>query len=1059
MEKRNLLIQIDNKITNCNDGSNDIDEIFSLCSKYLDVESTSFFSDILVSIQKNFLVAVLIRIASINENLIWNLPDRFKVFSLIKEVLEPEFKSYNISEKDLKDNSVFLKRIRDIAFNFNEEYSQFTKSIVNLNSLIKLPLNFIKFIKHKKYKFIIDSFCDSNLYNPDVVNKIFDNAVSLSSDDVGERIKTQQKLVKSISSYLADIKKAERTSIEKVIIIDLLEKSIFILQDNLPEEHKIRIANLLIENVERKYPFNKTNEPFDVKFKIVNDGGGEAQNTIIKIESKQSSLDILTKEMHLGEIQTQATIIAKAICLQDINSDSIIINAEVSWNDFEGKNKKSMTELLLLRQNSNIDWENLKNPYSLDAVKGKDDFIGRKEIIKRILSNYEKETFESSIITGQKRVGKSSIGRAVESILKERDNYITIYVSVNDLDNQKPETFINSFGETIYSELKFNFQRLDYKLLDAKFEGSLYPLLKVLSNLKKEMSLRKNEYKIVFIVDEFDEIPIQIINTDIGNAFFQNIRSIIDKREYTEFLGLILIGGENMRFIHQNTQRFNKFNLLSVDYFDKEKYWTDFVELVTKPARETIEYSSELLNELYELTEGNPFYTNLLCKHLFDYAIANKISYLTDSHLEKILTEKLVEMGALHFSHFWLDNILEEDKAKKDNLETQRRKLLIAYSQLKRDSRPISEKNLSSIKILEKVSIPKTIESFTNRGIFIPTTPQNYRFKPRFAEKWLIEVGRNELISSFTNEEAVQIYIQKEETSYVSDKEILLFIESTSISAYRSRPIEISHIREWLNQFDDNQERRLIFNLLSKIKYYDDYKIREKIKLIHKRISKDLPPIILNADETSKRDKQRKDIIISGFDKLGKSTPLYARIYRQENDINSRNIAFSNKLKSIISNPSQKISAIVFIDDIIGSGGTIIKEMNNLNNDIGALLKDKNIKVYITALIGFEKGVQNIKRSLNNLIFDFDIYCPDEIAENETCNAEESILYEDSIEKEKTIDVIKKYHQKLNLDSNFTPFGYNDDGLLVAFNEACPNNTLPLIWKTEEGKWEALLNR
>lgn len=1060
MEKRKLLIEIDNLIENSNSAEVGIDPIFLCCSIFLDIPIDSFFSDTLIFKQKTFLASVLIRICGINENLIWNLPNRYKVFTLIKEVLEPDYKSFNIVEKDLRDNSVFLKKIRNIALEFSEEYNQFSNKIINLKSLAKFPTFFLKFINHRKYKFIIESFCDTNLYNPDLINKIFEDSACLESENISTRIEVQQKMIKSISSHLAEMKKIDRSRIEEIAIVSLLQKTINILQDNLPEEHKIRIANLLVENVERKYPFNKIDTLFDVKIKIVNNGGGEAQNTIIKICSKHPSLKILSEEINVGEIETQTIIVTKAFCNQPIEEERVLIETELSWNDFEGKRKICTGEICLLKQNSNIDWDKQKNPYSLDAVKGMDDFIGRKEIVKKILSNYDKDTFESSIITGQKRVGKSSIGRVVESILNKRGNYIVIYTSVNDLDNQKPETFINSLGETIYSELKYQFEKLEYKMANAIFEGSLYPLLRILANLRKEIIHRKDEYKIVFIIDEFDEIPIQVINnTDIGNAFFQNIRSLIDKREYTEFLGLILIGGENMRFIHQNTQRFNKFNLHYVDYFDKEEYWSDFIELVTKPAKDVIEYSPELLNMLYELTEGNPFYTNLLCKHLFDYGVSNKISYLTDSHLERIMSEKLVEMGTLHFSHFWLDNILEEDKVKKDNLETQRRKFLIAYAQLKRANKQISEKNLSGMKILEKISIPKTIESFINRNILVSTAKQDYRFKPRFAEKWLIEKGKDELISSFINEEAVQVYIQKEEESYVSDKEIQRFLKDNNLLAYRSRPIEIGHVRDWLDQFDDNQEKRLMFNLLSKLKYYDDFEIRNNIKLIHRSISKKLPPIILTEDDIYKKDKQRKDVILSGFDTLGKSTPLYARIYRQENEIIQKNVVFSSKLKQAL-NSSNKINSIIFIDDIIASGGTIIKEMKKIDSDIGSILLNNKIKVYITAIVGVDSGINAIKESLSKLPFDIEVYCPNIISENETCNAVESNFYSDNVERDKTIDVIKKHHQKLNLNNeNISPFGYNNDGLLVAFNEACPNNTLPLLWKTEEGKWKALLAR
>ena len=66
-----------------------------------------------------------------------------------------------------------------------------------------------------------------------------------------------------------------------------------------------------------------------------------------------------------------------------------------------------------------------------------------------------------------------------------------------------------------------------------------------------------------------------------------------------------------MRIIQQSTDRLNRMEVLQVDYFDQEKYEGDFQELVRRPVRGTIEFNDGAINTLYEMTEGNPFYTKI----------------------------------------------------------------------------------------------------------------------------------------------------------------------------------------------------------------------------------------------------------------------------------------------------------------------------------------------------------------------------------------------------------------------------------------------------------------
>ena len=67
-----------------------------------------------------------------------------------------------------------------------------------------------------------------------------------------------------------------------------------------------------------------------------------------------------------------------------------------------------------------------------------------------------------------------------------------------------------------------------------------------------------------------------------------------------------------MLLIQQSTDKLNKFDTVRVDYFDKQRYWNDFQDLVRRPTAACLEYADDAVQVLYEMTEGNPFYTKTL---------------------------------------------------------------------------------------------------------------------------------------------------------------------------------------------------------------------------------------------------------------------------------------------------------------------------------------------------------------------------------------------------------------------------------------------------------------
>ena len=281
--------------------------------------------------------------------------------------------------------------------------------------------------------------------------------------------------------------------------------------------------------------------------------------------------------------------------------------------------------------------------------------------------------------------------------------------------------------------------------------------------------------------------------TKVGRTFFNNIRAMSS----LGYVGFVLVGGENMQIIKESTDQLNKMSVFQVDYFDKEQYWPDFQDLVRKPVEDTIEFNDAAINALYEITEGHPFYTKLICSEIYKTACNERNAYITKDNVEKAVQVIIEALDLNAVSHLWIDGINKrQDAAQQDQIQTHRRKFLIAFAQIKRQKNHaliqlgVEEKNpnrqdLQTSEILKGVPVDRIIDKYITRG-FLIEEKGHYRWKPRFFEHWLIERGFSMLTSEFLDEEAIAHLREEEEKAYVPDTAILdLCSEVGIISGFR----------------------------------------------------------------------------------------------------------------------------------------------------------------------------------------------------------------------------------------------------------------------------------
>jgi hypothetical protein len=240
-----------------------------------------------------------------------------------------------------------------------------------------------------------------------------------------------------------------------------------------------------------------------------------------------------------------------------------------------------------------------------------------------------------------------------------------------------------------------------------------------------------------------------------------------------------------------------------------------------------------------------------------------------------------------------------------------------------------------------------------------------------------------------------------------------------------------------------------MFKLLQSVSFYSEERIREKLKIIDRYVRQGMTSLIKEGERSN------RSILLSSFGNPAKSSASYARLYVSENRVFGENVALLGDIdKFIAKDKERRITRLVFIDDIIGSGNTIIADLKNLNERCGEILKARDIRVIVANICGLESGREDIEAIKHDLYFDFDIYICDVLDNSDRCFSEKSSIF--TVEERKQArDIAHKYGSKLERKC---PLGYADNQLLIVFRDTCPNNSLPILHVKKES-WTPLFRR
>jgi len=796
-------------------------------------------------------------------------------------------------------------------------------------------------------------------------------------------------------------------------------------------------AHLTVRVTGKKYPLRADASDIRLAVIVENHGPGQALDAYID-NLVGVGVEPVADTIHIGALMP-GRVTASITAITVAGETQAIVEGMLHWRDSDGQTQTERLELVFDSQKSDIDWDRLEQPYDLEPVSTAQELVGRSETLGELQDIALASRLGNAFLTGQKRVGKTSIALTLRTLLRERDpDLVVAYLEAGAFVAPGASDTISRLGTMMCEEISASDPRLgDCDAPD--FTDTVAPLKQFVGLLRT----RVPKLRVLVILDEFDELPVELYRRGpSGDALFLSLRTLAG----LDHLGFLLVGGEKMApVVDAQGDHLNKFENHPVSYFDRERHWDDFCDLVRVPVSEWLEVTDEALVRLFELTSGHPYFTKMICRELFKLMKRLRDSHATADEIAAAADNAISAAGTHNFAHFWEDGIIDSGE-KIEEISIRRRKFLLAYA----ESAENGDRSIEAVEKqardygLDELAARDLLREFTRRGV-LEQTEGSISARVGIFDRWLSQYGVNAITTTFTDPDAILHAHLREREEHVSAEEIADLVKRWDL--YRGSKVTPEHVRAWLNQFDSTRAQRLMFGVLGAVRFYDASRIRGKLREAHGVVRRNLTHQLVHGK------LKRDDIIVSYLGEVGKSGAHYARLYADENEIYSNNVVDHNRLPDRLT--EDHVKALVLVDDLLGSGEQASNFLRELDGKVGGMLENRSIKCVFVALCGFGEAERKVSEAISRLRMPVELHLCDPLGESDRCFSDNSTAFPDETDRVEARGIAESHGRRLQ---RAQPLGYRGVQATIVFEESCPNSTLPILWDSR-GDWRPLFPR
>jgi hypothetical protein len=277
--------------------------------------------------------------------------------------------------------------------------------------------------------------------------------------------------------------------------------------------------------LQKRYPFDEEGRVIQLLIPLKNQGPGRAIGLAAQISSNAELL-FEKEEILLGNILPGPFVLAaKAMVITPVPETSLMIS--LTWTEVGSIEQRNLAFTCKIQSQAPVDWNSLEyeHPYTSEVAEG-DAFVGRAEQVRILANKMLRTPMEPFYVTGQRRVGKTSLAKAAARFSQEHDKgsgLRILYLLWGEIAHDSPRASLNALGTRVARFINATFPPDRPYQYQPTFDGSLAPLMDLFNHAQSVVS----DLKYALIIDEFDDISAELyLHGALADTFFSNLRAI-----------------------------------------------------------------------------------------------------------------------------------------------------------------------------------------------------------------------------------------------------------------------------------------------------------------------------------------------------------------------------------------------------------------------------------------------------------------------------------------------------------------------------------------------------
>ncbi|WP_194944499.1 ATP-binding protein [Aeromicrobium yanjiei] len=781
-----------------------------------------------------------------------------------------------------------------------------------------------------------------------------------------------------------------------------------------------------------KVPFSAAvGSVYQVRFIAKNLGNTTAESILLRVVHDSLGIDSTSRLDSLGPgAETEMEVSVKAT---GSSPGTASLTCHLSWSDALLQ-QFTATQQLSAEDQMPVSWAPQDvNPFSLGTISEPERLVGRADDLVSLDALIAGRA--SAYITGQKRVGKTSLTRVLLKSVGDTRGWAGGLLSLGRALGEE-----QTAGDLVYA-------LLDEILSAAKdaYGDAVDSVAEILIDDSGNFARAANRWikgvaralppgaRVVVAIDDFDELPSHLVEGPQADALFLFLRSLVDE----PWLNLIVVGSEVLPSIIQaQAHKLNQVVPVSVTNFASRE---STAELLVSPTADRLEWGHESVDRVHYLCRGNPYYETLVAQRLWQTMRERARSIVTAADVDEATATVAREAPDSHFIHLWADS--------STGLDHTARPAVVASAVMRSVARcggsdlaPAATDEVvriagNWIQTATTTELHKAIASLKSRGVLESgTSDGSLLIRIPLVGIWLNDAGGRALDGLYASSKHATAT-----SRMVTDSDLVALSKQL---IYRGEHVTEIRIRAWLEQFGDNYHQYLAFKMLRRM-IMDGYFTSTKLQsTVLPRLAGNVAKLGAARHFIREANNQNlKNAYLVAHGVPGDSTQGTLSILAKALKIKKANIVPTDQIAERVRSLGSGV-ILFLLDDYCGSGTHLSKELEKLLALVASLGDEWTERVTIVVGAGVVADASDLPRSSSAVAVESvgGVF----LGERFRPFSHGSGVFTNEKEQQDAQEMLSSIGRAL-MPNN--PLGFGGSSLLTLFEFNCPNNVAPVFWK------------